>query len=96
MYFYPVYRYRNNSDGIFARVGSIKGYAGPIGSRTYASLLREAKRLFAIGAEDVILLGPSPIGSDARASSAPDSTEPAARSENAEPPSWEETAIICP
>lgn len=96
MYFYPVYRYRINSDGIFARVGSIKGYAGTIGNRTYSSLLREARRLFATGAEDVILLGPSPIASGARAFSAPDNTEPAERSENAEQPAREETAIICP
>jgi hypothetical protein len=95
MYFYPVYRYRSNSDGTFARVGSIKGYAGPIGSRTYVFLLREARRLFAIGAEDVILLGPSPIASHARALSAPESTEPAVRSENAEQPAREETAVIC-
>jgi hypothetical protein len=95
MYFYPVYRFRGNTDGIFARVGSIKGYAGPIGSRSYASLLREARRLFSIGAEDVILLGPSPIVSHDRRTSSPESAKLAARSENAEPPAREETAIVC-
>ena len=78
MYFYPVYRYRGNSDGTFARVGSIRGYGGPIGSRIYTSLLLEAKILFAIGAEDTILLGPSPIQTDAPTFSSPESTDLAA------------------
>ena len=69
MNFYPVYRYSGNSYGTFARVGSIRGHKGPPGSRTYPSLLLEAKKLFATGTEDVILLGPLPIASHARASS---------------------------
>jgi hypothetical protein len=69
MYFYPVYRYNSSSYGTFARVGSMLGYKGPPGCRTYTALLQEAKKLFAAGIEDVILLGPLPIASYARASS---------------------------
>lgn len=62
MYFYPVYRYRNNSDATFVRVGSIRGFEGPYRRPgIFASLLIEAKKLFSLGADDVILLGPSPI-----------------------------------
>jgi hypothetical protein len=95
MCFYPVYRHRNNSDGTFARIGSIKGYAGPIGSRTYASLLREARRLFANGAEDVILLGPSPIQTVAPTFSSPESTDLAAWSRSTQGSEREETGVNC-
>jgi hypothetical protein len=95
MYFYPVYRYRGASDGTFARVGSIKGHAGPIGSRTYASLLREARRLFATGEEEVILLGPSPIASYPRTYTAPESTDLAAWSRNTQSSEREKTGVNC-
>lgn len=62
MCYYPVYRYRSVSDGSFVRLGTIKGYPAAVGGRTYPYLLREARRLFGIDSEDVILVGPSPIG----------------------------------
>ncbi len=77
MCYFPVYRYRSFSDRTFVRVGSIKGYAGPVGNRTYASLLREARRLFAVGEVDVILLGPSPIALHSHAVAASNAAEAA-------------------
>ena len=95
MYFYSVYRYRSRSDRTFARVGSILGYKGLTGSGTYSSLLQEAKRLFAAGDEDIILLGHSPNAIVARTFSSPENDDPAACSRRGEWTYKEETGVEC-
>jgi hypothetical protein len=95
MYVYPVYRYRSHSDRTFARVGSILGYKGPIGSGAYSSLLQEAKRLFAAGDDDIILLGPSPIAIFNRTVSSPGNADLAACSRRDERTDKEETGVNC-
>jgi hypothetical protein len=95
MYFYSVYRYRSRSGWTFARVGSILGYKGLDGSRTYSSLRQEAKRLFAAGDEDVILLGPSPIAILARTLPSPGNDDPAASPIRGEWSIEEGTGIDC-
>lgn len=75
MYFYPVYRYRSNSDDFFVRVGSIRGFEGSGGwPGVFSSLLIEAKRIFSLGADDVILLGPSPVASYTHSSRSPETS----------------------
>ena len=95
MYFYPVYRYRSHPDRTFERIGSILGYKGPIEFYTHASLLQEAKRLFAAGDNDMILIGPSPIAIFSRPVSPPGNNDPAACSRRGEWTDKEETGVNC-
>ncbi|PWB61690.1 MAG: hypothetical protein C3F14_11450 [Deltaproteobacteria bacterium] len=95
MYFYSVYRYRSRSERTFARVGSILGYKGYTRGGAYSSLLREAKRLFAAGEEDIILLGPSPIATLARTFSSQAIDDPSTFSSGGEWTDKEETGFDC-
>jgi len=95
MYFYPVYRYRSHPDRTFERIGSILGYKCPIEIHTHTSLRKEAKRLFAAGKDDMILLGPTPIAIFSRTVSPPGNDELAACSRGGGWTDKEEPDVNC-